>query len=125
MTTGDFQLHRAVFRNDLDGLKAALAAQTPHPDINTLCRGHTPLTIAVALNRKEMIPILLDAGASALVKTLDGWSPYQEATSIGDREVLTMLFRKRRLELAVWFEGKGKDLLETLSRVSIGMIMVI
>ncbi|KAJ3413693.1 Ankyrin repeat domain-containing protein 13C [Chytridiales sp. JEL 0842] len=114
------QLHQAIFRNDLDALKEALIisspADSPHPEINSLCRGHTPLTLAVCLNRKEMVPILLEAGASTLIKTLDGWSPYQEATSIGDRDLMTMLYRKRRHEMALWFESKGKDLLETLSK---------
>lgn len=111
-------LHRLVFQNEVDALKAELEASHPHPhpNLKSFCRGLTPLTLAVQLHRTECIKLLLDAGSSTLLKSTDGWSPFQEATSIGDREVMDMIFRKRRAELGDWFEGKGKALFETLSK---------
>ncbi|KAI9349996.1 GPCR-chaperone-domain-containing protein [Zopfochytrium polystomum] len=126
-------LHELVFKNDVDGLRAELAkfpragdgdgadgssnnTHHHHPGLAVHCRGHTPLTLAVSLNRKECVPLLLDAGASTLLKTADGWSPYQEATSVGDRAVMELLFKRRRAELAGWFQGKGKALLESMAK---------
>lgn len=61
--------------------------------------------------------ILLDAGASVLLKNAEGWSPFQEATSFGNRDIMAMLFRKRFEELGSWFAGKGRELMDALAKV--------
>jgi ankyrin repeat protein len=116
-------LHQLVFVNDINGLHQHITSlnsslQGNNADhLETLYRGHTALTLAVSLNHKECVKILLDAGCSTLHKSSDGWSAYQEATSIGDREIMRLIFKRRRTELAEWFESKGKDILESLSQV--------
>ncbi|KAJ1563210.1 hypothetical protein HK405_004695 [Cladochytrium tenue] len=114
----DAVLHAFIFRNDPDGLASELssAGSSPHPGLAIFWRGHTPLTLAVSLGRKECVRVLLDAGASTLLKTSKGWSPYQEATSYGDREVMDWIFRRRRVELARWFQDKGRSLLESMAQ---------
>lgn len=91
-------LHRLVFANDEKGLLKALEdfnQKKPHPHVNSLdCRGHAPLWLAVALGRHHMLQPLISAGASVLLKTSDGWSAYQEATSFGDRDMMRSLLRR-------------------------------
>ncbi|KAI8922906.1 GPCR-chaperone-domain-containing protein [Entophlyctis helioformis] len=119
MTTDEFALHRLVFTNDAAALAAALEGstlQTPHASLSELCRGQTPLSLAASLGHLECTQVLLAAGASTLQHNKDGWSPYHEATSVGDRVLMEAIFRRRREELAVWFNSKGKGLLEQLSK---------
>ncbi|KAI8847270.1 GPCR-chaperone-domain-containing protein [Chytridium lagenaria] len=109
-------LHRLVFSNDVDALTKAVQ-ELSVSDLNRHYRGHTPLSLAICLNHKACVKVLLDHGASTLQKTSDGWSPFQEATSIGDREVMEEVFRHRRKELSVWFQNQGKEVLTSLSTV--------
>ncbi|KAJ3210156.1 hypothetical protein HDU67_005615 [Dinochytrium kinnereticum] len=108
-------LHKFVFRDEQEELARVVKELQPE-DLNHLYRGHTPLTLAVCLNRKECVKILLEAGASSLSRTADGWTPYQEATSIGDRQVMKEVFMHRRQEIGRWFHKQGKELLTTLSQ---------
>ncbi|KAL2913345.1 hypothetical protein HK105_207090 [Polyrhizophydium stewartii] len=119
MTSDDFVLHRLVFDNDTEGLLAAIgdsSAAAPHPGLSTLCRGQTPLTLAAALGRVECTQILLRAGASTLQHNKGGWTAYHEATARGDRALMEAIFRRRREELAAWFNSRGKHILEQLSK---------
>lgn len=79
-------------------------------------KGHTLLTWAVSLGQRECVEVLLELGASPLVKTKQGWSPFNEATSYGDRQLMTRLYSARRDYWAQWFEEKGgKSMLQELS----------
>ncbi|KAI8807218.1 GPCR-chaperone-domain-containing protein [Cladochytrium replicatum] len=111
-------LHRLVFKNDHARLLALLELfphPAQHPQTNSLCRGQTPLTLAIQLNHPECIDILIAHGASTLVVNAKGWSPFQEATSYGDRDVMRAVFVARRKELAKWFHMQGTRLLQQLS----------
>ncbi|KNC97966.1 uncharacterized protein SPPG_06954 [Spizellomyces punctatus DAOM BR117] len=114
-----YHLHRLIFKNETEALRTYLSSYpstTPCPLFTETCRGQTPLTLAISLGRKECVKILLDAGASTLFKNMDGWTPFQEATSYGDREVMEWVYRTRRRELAFWFKSKGGELLRALSK---------
>jgi ankyrin repeat protein len=39
------------------------------------------------LGHKEIIRLLLEAGASVSLKNNNGWTPFDEAVSRGDREI--------------------------------------
>ncbi|KAF9585591.1 hypothetical protein BGW38_001644 [Lunasporangiospora selenospora] len=87
-----------------------------HPTINTLDHHHlAPLHLAVMLNRKEALKLLLDAGANPLVRSGSGWTPRQEATSIGDREMIELLTRYQRKEFSGSFKHKAMKLVRQLS----------
>jgi ankyrin repeat domain-containing protein 13 len=44
-----------------------------------------------------------------------GWTPFQEAISIGNRNVMETVYRARRKELSAWFNSKGQVLLDQIS----------
>ena len=96
-------LHRLIWLNLPDALLQTLlsVAQYPVPGINELDhRGHSPLTLAVSLNRISCVFLLIsnpDFGCSISVKSRPGWTPYQEATALGNRDLMKALL-KHRLE---------------------------
>jgi ankyrin repeat protein len=89
-----------------------------HPHINSLdLHLHAPLHLAVMLQRKEMVQILLKAGANPLVRSGSGWTPRQEATSLGDREMIELITRCQRKEFSGSFKTKAMNLVKQLSAV--------
>jgi hypothetical protein len=114
----DTILHELTVKNDTEGLKEALMDSTrenPHPLIDSPFRGQTPLTLAITLGHKDCIHILLEKGASSIVRNAFGWSPFQEATSYGNRDIMTLIHKHKRKELARWVDRKGKELLKEIS----------
>jgi hypothetical protein len=105
-------LFSAVFSNDIPKLKTLLS-QTKC--LSGTHRGQTLLTLAITLGNLEIVQMLLNAGASTLVKNDAGWNPFQEATSIGDRSIMELIYRQRRRELSNWFKDKGKLIMRDLS----------
>ncbi|KAF9967658.1 Ankyrin repeat domain-containing protein 13C [Mortierella alpina] len=95
---------------------AAGVAGAHHPAINTLDHHlHAPLHLAVMLGRKEMVSILLKAGANPLVRSGSGWTARQEATSLGDREMIELITRYQRKEFSGSFKTKAMKLVKQLS----------
>lgn len=68
--------------------------------------GNTPLMLAATLGRLDLVLALLKRGASVLLRNRQGWSPLNEAMSLGSRSLIRMLFLhtqrqiKRRLRLS-------------------------
>ncbi|KAI8914203.1 GPCR-chaperone-domain-containing protein [Gorgonomyces haynaldii] len=106
---------RLVFQLIFEDKHQELDEIAAKADLKATHRGQTPLTLAVQLNRKECIKVLLKY-CSTLDNNAQGWSPYQEATSLGQRDVMELLYRKRRQELGQWFNSKGKQLLDQISK---------
>ncbi|KAG0271844.1 Ankyrin repeat domain-containing protein 13C [Linnemannia exigua] len=93
-------------------------AATYHPHINSLdLHLHAPLHLAVMLNRKDIVQILLKAGANPLVRSGSGWTPRQEATSLGDRAMIELITRYQRKEFSGSFKTKAMNLVKQLSAV--------
>jgi ankyrin repeat protein len=109
-------IFQAIFKDERQHLKEALCMY--NPDKPLLFRGHSPLSFAVTLGRKECIEIILASGsASVLAKNSELWSPFNEAVSFGDRDIIRSVYLERRKELAGWFQEKGAKLLQDLSNV--------
>ncbi len=85
--------------------------------LETVFRGQTPLSLAVSLSHNECVSILLKHGASTLKRNSQNWTPFQEATSIGDRAMMTMLIEYRHKHLTQWLKIEGKKWMSTLSAV--------
>lgn len=116
------EIHRLVFENNVQGLREFLlnkSNKNSHLNgIDLLWRGQTALTLAISLSHVECVDILLKNGASTLIRNHGNWSPYQEATSIGNRDLMEMLIRQRNDQVSRWFELRGKQILHDLSNVS-------
>ncbi|KAI9340253.1 GPCR-chaperone-domain-containing protein [Obelidium mucronatum] len=77
---------------------------------------HNLLTFAIASSSYKCIELLLcDFPDLVLQKTDQGWSAIQEATSIGDRNVMKQVLKVWRVEMLKWVEEKGRALLKALS----------
>ena len=74
-----------IFQNKPSQLRELLLTKI---DLNANFRGQTPLTLAIQLDRKECIQLLLDAGCSTLARNKVGWTPFHEAVSLGDRDII-------------------------------------
>ncbi|KAG0083764.1 Ankyrin repeat domain-containing protein 13C [Podila epicladia] len=91
-------------------------SQQRHPQINTLDHHLlAPLHLAVMLNRKEAVSLLLKAGANPMVRSGTGWTPRQEAISLGDRNIIELLTRHQRKEFSGSFKKKAMNLVKQLS----------
>lgn len=136
-------LHKLIYLNKIQTLKMFLAPYTAqhsstvdvagadgthdtcpqkkshhHPQINTLDHHLlAPLHLAVMLNRKEAVSLLLKAGANPMVRSGTGWTPRQEATSLGDRDMIELLTRHQRKEFSGSFKHKAMNLVKQLSNV--------
>jgi ankyrin repeat protein len=126
-------LFQFIFQNKLNELKEYLSQHsiennqnntltdeiTQRMDlINCHYRGQTPLTLAISLGHKDIVQLLLENGASTLLKNSQGWNPIQEATSLGQRPILHLLYSHQRHELSKWFEEKGQTLLKKVSELT-------
>ena len=67
--------------------------------INVKFRGLTPIHLAIQLGFKECVKILLKHGADMLCYSDLGFLPLQEATSLGDREMMKDLLLKRHEQI--------------------------
>lgn len=90
-------LHQALFNNDLAGARQLLADS---PDSKSLVNkrdkhGNTPLHLACMLGRpKQMVAELLKHGAAVDIKNLNRWTPFHEACSYGNRDVISLLTKQ-------------------------------
>ncbi|KAJ3272469.1 Ankyrin repeat domain-containing protein 13C [Terramyces sp. JEL0728] len=117
MTVDSHFLHRLVYGNHTKLLQKELSnSSNPHPLLNQFFRGQTPLTLAISLGRRECITILLDNGASTFTRNADGWTPYQEAISYGDRDILKQLYLKYEEEHDIWTGEKIEKVLNSLQQ---------
>lgn len=120
MASPDFTvLHRLIWFDDHEGLNAYLEdlegnegaekddssvneleesnsdVLKPCKIIDTKFRGLAPIHLAIQLGYKECVEVLLKHGADMLSATELGFLPLQEATSIGDRDMMREILVKR------------------------------
>lgn len=110
----EYPLHECIFGGDVRKLSALLrfndvAKKDKH--------GNTPLHLAVMLGRKECIQILLAHSAPVKVKNLSGWSPLAEAISYGDRQTISSLVRKLKMQAREQMETRRPDLIRALDQI--------
>ncbi|KAJ3282572.1 Ankyrin repeat domain-containing protein 13C, partial [Rhizoclosmatium sp. JEL0117] len=108
-----------IISNSATTLKTHISTAKPST-FTTQIRGHSLLSLAIALNHKECIKVLLDHPlVSSTLRTRDGWSPLQEAASVGDRDVVAMVLVHWRREMVGWWETRGSLLVEALHELSL------
>ncbi|PJF20137.1 hypothetical protein PSACC_00044 [Paramicrosporidium saccamoebae] len=106
-------LHRLIWHNDAEKLDEALKTSSNvkildekegHVAfIDGKYRGTTALGLAAQLGHGECIKVLLKHWADTLTSSAIGYYPLQEATSLGDRDIMRMLLLRRHEQLRqIW-----------------------
>lgn len=85
-------LHSAVEKGRIESVKAALDAGIS-PNCETEDKAWTPLWVAACFGNREIIEILLNAGAKVNATTNDGLTAVHEAAKIGATDVIDLLIR--------------------------------
>lgn len=90
----EYPLHKAIYENDIETIVEFLKLKSSIKDhINKKdVHGNTPLHLACMLGSPvKIVYDLLNKGAAIDIKNLQRWSPFAEACSYGDRDVITLL----------------------------------
>ncbi|CAD7012919.1 ankyrin repeat domain-containing protein 13C [Ceratitis capitata] len=119
----EYILHRCVFQGDYKRL--ARLIQRPSLNLKRIQEeignkdkhGNTPLHLAVMLGRKECINLLLAHGAPVKIKNCEGWSPLAEAISYGDRQTISALLSKLKLQSRQHMEARRSKLVRALTQM--------
>eukprot|EP00126_Sphaerothecum_destruens_P011280 Sdes_comp20886_c0_seq4m17962 len=109
-----FHLHRLAFLNDHKKLANVFksASFSSLQELHQLdFRGFTPLHISVMKNHFECASLLLKMGAVVKRKSLWGWDALDEAISMGNRDMIRLLFKARK-------EQSKKNSLQRISLLS-------
>lgn len=112
-------LHEAVFYNDANRIYDILKNENLAKElVNKKDKhGNTPLALACMLGRsKEIIGSLLSCGASVDAKNLQRWTPFHEACSYGNRDVLTLMVKQLQSDLNDVMNKNKEKLAENLSK---------
>ncbi|XP_059049011.1 ankyrin repeat domain-containing protein 13C [Achroia grisella] len=109
-----FPLHECVFIGDVRKLSLLLRN---HDVTRKDKHGNTALHLAVMLGRKECVQLLIAHSAPVKVKNLAGWSPLAEAISYGDRQTISSLVRKLKLQAREQMEHRRPDLIRALAQI--------
>ncbi|KFM57253.1 Ankyrin repeat domain-containing protein 13C, partial [Stegodyphus mimosarum] len=109
-----YELHESVFKNDVRKVAANLRT---HDVGQKDMHGNTPLHIAVMKGHKECVQLLLAHNAPVKVKNKLGWSPIAEAISYGDRQTISSLIRKMKMQSRESMEVRRPDLILALSQM--------
>lgn len=77
-------------------------------------RGLAPIHLAVQLGHKDCVDVLVKHGADMLCTTDLGFLPLQEATSLGDREMMKELLLKRHEQIRNYVYKRQPHLYEVV-----------
>lgn len=109
-----YDLHKAVFQNDLKTLSRLLRK---HDVTEKDKHGNTALHLAVMLGRKECVQLLLKYDAPVKVKNGLGWTVLAEAVSYGNRPTISSLVRKFRQQSREQMESRRPNLVKALNQI--------
>lgn len=90
----DLTLHEAIFKGNIPKIFDILIdKELSESIVNKKDKhGNTPLHLACMMGRpKEVVAALLKRGASVECKNLNRWTPFHEACSYGNREIITIM----------------------------------
>lgn len=79
-------------------------------------RGLTPIHLAIQLGHSECVKVLVNHGADMLCTSDLGFLPLQEATSLGDRDMMKELLLKRHEQIRDYVYKRQPHLYEVVSK---------
>lgn len=94
---------------EIDKSKGNINSQETKP-INRKFRGLAPIHLAIQLGHLESVKVLIKHGADTLSTTELGFLPLQEATSLGDREMMRILLQRRQEQIREYVYGRQAHL---------------
>lgn len=103
----------ATKHNSFEDDKSTINSSTTSP-INRKFRGLAPIHLAVQLGHKECVKVLIKHGADMLCTTDLGFLALQEATSLGDREMMRELLLKRHEQIRDYVYKRQPHLYEVV-----------
>ncbi|ORX57283.1 hypothetical protein BCR36DRAFT_402430 [Piromyces finnis] len=87
-----YPLHRCIFQNDVVRLNEILKDEEIKKKINEKDNhGNTPIHLALMLDRRNCILALLKNGCDCVSRNNYGWNPSEEATMLGDIDLVEKL----------------------------------
>jgi len=87
-----YPIHRCVFRNDQFGLKELLNNEEIKRHVNDRDNhNNTPLHLALMLGHTECVLPLINSGCDVISVNSFGWNPVEEATMLGNKEIVRKL----------------------------------
>jgi len=110
----DFELHKAVFDNNLRMIRKIIANETTshfHCDINEVdSNGNTPLMLAIKLNNYDAINVLCDHDADIKHKSFDDdISPMEYAVLFQNRKIIKILINAmKKQKITNWENNKNE-----------------
>lgn len=82
--------------------------------IDRMFRGMAPIHLAIQLGHSECVKVLIKHGADMLSITDLGFLPLQEATSLGDREMMRDLLLKRQEQIQEYVSKRQPTLYKVI-----------
>jgi len=109
----DFELHNAVFNNDLRGIRRISGFETSNHlicDINEVDpAGNTPLMLAIKMNHYDVINVLCDHDADIKHKSYeDDVSPIEYVVKTENRKVIKLLVSAMKKQKSSHWERNKK-----------------
>lgn len=102
-------------QNSFDSDKSVgnITSSTTSP-IDRKFRGLAPIHLAIQLGHEECVKVLIKYGADMLCTTDLGFLPLQEATSLGDRDMMRDLLLKRHEQIRNYVYKRQPNLFKVI-----------
>jgi len=106
--TESYLIHRCIFRNDSAALKELMNDEKMQQKINECDNhGNSPLHLALMLNRHNCINVLLQYNCDVFSRNSLGWNPMEEASMLGDIDVIEKMSLKKWMDYLNIFIKEG------------------
>jgi len=108
-----YPIHRCVFRNDPTALTELLKDNNMKSRINELDHhGNSPIHLALMLDRRNCILVLLRNGCDVITRNTYNWNPLDEAVMLGDIDIIEKITLMKYRDYAKGFAVSGGKLEE-------------
>ncbi|CAD7700140.1 unnamed protein product [Ostreobium quekettii] len=115
VTHCSFPLHMAAYDGDHSVMKSLIATASREQLVEKDPHGNTALHIAVMRQNRVAVEALLGVGVPSKIRNERGWTALDEAISMKNRALVTLLYKYGVQEIKDELKGAKQQLLKTLS----------